>query len=79
MPASSKLASSATALFAILCLVSAGLQWNDPDPAQWMALYGAAMVLASGLFCVSVLVRLPESVAGFIFPPSSCACITAGL
>lgn len=52
MPASSKLASSATALFAILCLVSAGLQWNDPDPWAWVAIY-----LAAAAATVAALVR----------------------
>ncbi len=52
MPASSKLASSATALFAILCLTSAGLQWNDPDPWAWVAIY-----LAAAAATVTALVR----------------------
>jgi hypothetical protein len=33
----------AAALFA-LCVV---LQWNDPDPLAWMAVYGAAALLAA--------------------------------
>lgn len=33
----------AATLFA-LCVV---LQWNDPDPLAWMAVYGAAAVLAA--------------------------------
>ena len=31
---------------ALLFAWSVELQWNDPDPAQWMAIYGAAAVLA---------------------------------
>jgi hypothetical protein len=32
-----------TALF----LVSAAVQWNDPDPLYWIAIYGAAAILAA--------------------------------
>jgi len=32
-------------LFALLFLVSAGLQYNDPDPLRWVALYGGAAVV----------------------------------
>jgi len=32
-----------TALF----LVSVAVQWNDPDPAYWMAIYGVAALLAA--------------------------------
>jgi hypothetical protein len=31
----------------LLFLFSAGLQWNDPDPVRWMALYGAAAVASA--------------------------------
>jgi hypothetical protein len=31
-------------LFALLFVISAGLQYNDPDPVRWAALYGAAAV-----------------------------------
>lgn len=30
----------------LLFLISAGLQWNDPDPVQWTAIYTAAAVLS---------------------------------
>lgn len=33
-------------LFAILFAISAGLQYNDPDPVGWALLYLAATVLA---------------------------------
>jgi hypothetical protein len=36
------------ALLALAFVGFAALQWNDPDPLRWMALYGAA-ALASGL------------------------------
>jgi hypothetical protein len=29
-------------VFAALCLIAAGLQYNDPDPVRWIALYVAA-------------------------------------
>ena len=32
-----------TALF----VVSAAVQWNDPDPAYWIAIYGVAALLAA--------------------------------
>lgn len=35
-----------SAVMALLFAWSVELQWNDPDPVQWMAIYGAAMVLA---------------------------------
>jgi hypothetical protein len=36
-------ASVMTALFAL----SVAVQWNDPDPAYWMAIYGVAALLAA--------------------------------
>lgn len=35
-------------VFAVLFAISAGLQYNDPDPAAWALLYLAAVVLAVG-------------------------------
>ncbi len=32
-----------TALF----VIAAAVQWNDPDPAYWIAIYGAAALLAA--------------------------------
>jgi len=32
-------------LMAALFVVSAGLQYNDPDPARWVALYGGAALV----------------------------------
>ena len=34
------------AVMAALFAVAAVLQWNDPDPARWMAVYGAACVVS---------------------------------
>jgi hypothetical protein len=37
----------ADAVFALAFLGFAALQWNDPDPALWMALYGAAALVCA--------------------------------
>ncbi len=37
----------ATGVMAALFVAAAGLQWNDPDPIQWMAIYGAAAAAAA--------------------------------
>jgi hypothetical protein len=34
------------ALMALLFLVAVVVQYNDPDPLQWMAIYGAACVVS---------------------------------
>lgn len=43
----------------LLFLLAVAVQWNDPDPVRWMAIYGAAL-------CVCLLVawrrRLPVAV-----------------
>lgn len=36
----------ASALSALLFAYAAALQWNDPDPVRWMAIYGTAAVVA---------------------------------
>lgn len=41
-----------TAVFALLCATSAALQYNDPDPLRWIAIY-----LACGAAAVAALVR----------------------
>jgi hypothetical protein len=35
---------AASALMLLLFLMSAAVQHNDPDPAQWVAIYGAAAI-----------------------------------
>ena len=35
------------ALMALLLFFSVGLQYNDPDPVQWMAFYGSAGLIAA--------------------------------
>jgi len=37
----------AAALMAALFLVAAAVQYNDPDPAYWIAIYGVAALLAA--------------------------------
>jgi hypothetical protein len=32
---------------AALFVLSAAVQWNDPDPAYWIAIYGVAAILAA--------------------------------
>ena len=34
-------------LMALLFLFAAAVQYNDPDPIQWMAIYGAAAVVSA--------------------------------
>ena len=41
-----------TVLMALCFLLAVALQYNDPDPVQWMAIYGAA-----ALACVLALAR----------------------
>lgn len=36
-------------LLVALLAISAALQYNDPDPVRWIALYGAAAVLSAAL------------------------------
>lgn len=45
-------ASTLTAVFVVLCATSAALQYNDPDPLRWVALY-----LAAGAAALATLVR----------------------
>ena len=37
-------------VFAVLFAISAGLQYNDPDPVGWALMYLAATALAAGNF-----------------------------
>lgn len=37
----------ASYVMAALLAVCVALQYNDPDPIRWMAIYGAAMVIAA--------------------------------
>ena len=46
--------------FAVLFLLAALLQWNDPDPAIWMAGYG----LAAALSALAAIGRYPACLLG---------------
>ncbi len=37
----------ASAVWALVFFASAVVQYNDPDPIQWMAVYGAAAVISA--------------------------------
>ncbi len=37
----------AAGVMSAIFVLSAGVQWNDPDPVGWIALYGSAAVLAA--------------------------------
>jgi hypothetical protein len=43
------------AIFIVYFLICVGLQYNDPDPIQWMAIYGAAAVA-----CAAWMMRFPR-------------------
>lgn len=45
-------------IFGLLCLTSAILQYNDPDPLLWMILYGVAALISFGV----AMKKLPYSV-----------------
>jgi len=62
-------------IFGILCVVSAVLQYNDPDPLMWIVIYGIAALLSFGFalgriaFMVLLLSGFSALVAGgIIFP-----------
>lgn len=38
---------AAAGVMTALFVVSAAVQWNDPDPAYWIAIYGVAALLAA--------------------------------
>jgi len=44
-----------------LFAVCVGLQYNDPDPIRWMAIYGAAMVIS-----VVLPLKRPAATAGLV-------------
>ena len=62
-------------VFAILFLISAVLQYNDPDPLLWIAIYGIATIVTLGFLFNKVSYMVPAfvgllGVIGFflIFP-----------
>ncbi|MGB5499088.1 MAG: transmembrane 220 family protein [Maribacter sp.] len=59
-------------VFAILFLISAVLQYNDPDPLLWMAIYGMAALVTLGFVFNKVSYTVPAfvgllGVIGFFF------------
>jgi len=56
----------ASGVFCGLFLLSVAVQWNDPDPAFWMALYGLAALLA-GLGAAGRLPLWPNVAALALF------------
>lgn len=72
------------AVIAVLLIVTAGLQWNDPDPLYWMVTYVAAAVVA-GAACVGralvklSLIAMGLSLAGLLITlPGTLDFIAAG-
>ncbi|MGB5371562.1 MAG: transmembrane 220 family protein [Flavobacteriaceae bacterium] len=53
-------------IFGILCIVSAVLQYNDPDPLIWIIIYGLA-ALASIAFALDRLPNWPLMVLGVVY------------
>ena len=37
----------ASGVMAVLFVICVALQYNDPDPVQWMAIYGAAAIVST--------------------------------
>jgi len=62
-------------VYGLLCLVSAFLQFNDPDPEMWILLYAIAAVLSFGFafnkvpFVILILAALIAICGGFYFFP----------
>ena len=52
-------------MMAALFAFAAAVQYNDPDPLRWMAIYGLAM-LACGLALAGRLSWLPPALLGLI-------------
>ena len=55
----------ASYVMAALLAVCVALQYNDPDPIRWMAMYGAAMVVSALLPSKKPLVPVGYVVAAF--------------
>jgi ABC-type multidrug transport system permease subunit len=59
-------------IFATLCVISALLQYNDPDPIIWMLIYGVAAAVSIGFALDKIKPYLPLIVGilgifGFIY------------
>ena len=51
---------------ALVFALSVAVQWNDPDPAYWMAIYGVAALLAARA-ALGQLPLIPNAVACLAF------------
>ena len=47
----------------LLFILSVVVQYNDPDPVQWMAIYGAAAILCIVVFRTTTPWQIPATVA----------------
>ena len=50
---------AANAAMTAVFLLSAGVQYNDPDPARWVAVYGVAALVCIMMFCVRMSWLIP--------------------
>lgn len=71
-------------IYALLCIVSAYLQFNDPDPALWIAIYLFAAIV-SVLFVMNklpywvYLILFVSSIVGaYLFWPNTYEGVTIG-
>ncbi len=71
-------------VFAILFLISAVLQYNDPDPLLWIAIYGMATLVTLGFvfnrvsYIVPALVGLLGVIGFFLIFPEKFEGFTIG-
>lgn len=76
-PAATRLYRISCAVMAVIFVLSAALQWNDPDPVPWIAFYGfaaltafAALVQARVLPVLEVLLAVLALGVGLAFAPA---------
>jgi hypothetical protein len=53
----------ASGIFALFYVFSVVVQYNDPDPVQWMLIYGAAAVISAWAAAASVRPVIPAAIA----------------
>lgn len=53
-------------VFGLLCIVSAVLQYNDPDPLLWMIIYGVSAIVSFAFAANKVVYSVPL-VLGVLF------------
>ena len=58
-------------LFAIIFLSFAGLQYNDPDPFLWIAIYGVMVIIcglaAAGKYYAKIMLALAAAYIIYVF------------